>query len=610
MASIYTTKQPAAGVPHRLRPLLLMKNHHHQEVASDHHQRVLGRKKKCKERYARLKHEMDEATAALQRLEAVGGNCGQKSRLHSLIKIPNSQNTPAVKSCINWQEQHTVKEAESISVCSKTSEAAQEKVVMTSEAEKLTSEAEKESEDEWEYYEDEINLMEFHQSSSQPLPYYDDIRGRGLEPEASCQENLKKWTTAMQEDTELVPALNSAWFNEFEAAEAVVRLEETEEVSEDGLVMKLEATYLEDEQQQMMHGFYRKYCGENAVEIGHYDRGQLTGLYWRRLEGGAYVVASVGGLRQTYLYPDLSSALHGEAVGDKRRFRKANFSKVINVERSPCGLPVPVTRPFDLGNITYKYDPSTAVHLSSTPLVRDPYEQQTVYVAQSSLEGAGEGLFAKRSLGKGQLVALFNGVRVRHVIGAPPSPPTEYKICQSSVVDLDIPNWATSLKRYCATTGHKACHSFRPNATFSKIEHPRFGHIMCIMSIAEIEAGDEVFVNYNYRIWQGPEWYQQQYLQHLRMVEDVSEETLFLVAARIIRSSGTFVEIPPPPENSCRFDPCAHCGKHVGYQVVSVACLSCQKWCHAKCTALGNEQVLEAAAEGTLNFTCEKCLDR
>ena len=36
-------------------------------------------------------------------------------------------------------------------------------------------------------------------------------------------------------------------------------------------------------------------------------------------------------------------------------------------------------------------------------------------VAPSDTEGAGEGLWAKQGLRAGQLVALFNGVRQRHL---------------------------------------------------------------------------------------------------------------------------------------------------------------------------------------------------
>ena len=56
------------------------------------------------------------------------------------------------------------------------------------------------------------------------------------------------------------------------------------------------------------------------------------------------------------------------------------------------------------------------MRISRDPLLEDPYEQDTVYVAQSGIAtDAGEGLFAKRDLLKGELVALFSGLReVKH----------------------------------------------------------------------------------------------------------------------------------------------------------------------------------------------------
>ena len=60
------------------------------------------------------------------------------------------------------------------------------------------------------------------------------------------------------------------------------------------------------------------------------------------------------------------------------------------------------------GRGIYKYSPP----FSRTPNLEDPYEQETVYVAQSKIgEAAGEGLYARKQIRKGQLVCLFNGIR-------------------------------------------------------------------------------------------------------------------------------------------------------------------------------------------------------
>ncbi len=92
-----------------------------------------------------------------------------------------------------------------------------------------------------------------------------------------------------------------------------------------------------------------------------------------------------------------------------------------------------------LSDEAYVYDASTMVCISRTPKLRDPYEHlqarrinppntlassmaaatptflvcRQVYVSLSGIPLAGQGLFAKRRIPEGALVALFNGVRLR-----------------------------------------------------------------------------------------------------------------------------------------------------------------------------------------------------
>ena len=76
--------------------------------------------------------------------------------------------------------------------------------------------------------------------------------------------------------------------------------------------------------------------------------------------------------------------------------------------------------------------------------------------------------------------------------------------------DLDIPDEFVSIDNYKATLGHKACHSFElacKNSKFECIWHPRFGHIMSIVALRNIEQDDEILVNYNYDIRIAPDWY-------------------------------------------------------------------------------------------------------
>ena len=49
-----------------------------------------------------------------------------------------------------------------------------------------------------------------------------------------------------------------------------------------------------------------------------------------------------------------------------------------------------------------------------------------------------------------------------------------------------------SLSAYCSSLAHKTNHSFLPNGQFVVYDHPKFGLIPCISTIADIEEGEEV----------------------------------------------------------------------------------------------------------------------
>ena len=124
------------------------------------------------------------------------------------------------------------------------------------------------------------------------------------------------------------------------------------------------------------------------------------------------------------------------------------------------------------------YDPSTFMRISRTPLVRDEYEEETVYVAGSGTAGAGEGLYVRRSVGVGGLVAVFNGVRIKKTrnvsVKAGDEEWSDYRLTLDRSTDLDIPPDCETEATYRASLAHKACHSFgQKNAAFKELYHPR-----------------------------------------------------------------------------------------------------------------------------------------
>ena len=59
-----------------------------------------------------------------------------------------------------------------------------------------------------------------------------------------------------------------------------------------------------------------------------------------------------------------------------------------------------------------RYDPPSCFSMGRWPLETDQHEDDTVEVAASTVPGAGEGLFARRGIECGQLVALFSGTKI------------------------------------------------------------------------------------------------------------------------------------------------------------------------------------------------------
>jgi hypothetical protein len=57
---------------------------------------------------------------------------------------------------------------------------------------------------------------------------------------------------------------------------------------------------------------------------------------------------------------------------------------------------------------------------------------------------------------------------------------------------LDIPPDCRDVSRYRATLAHKINHSFFPNARFSDFAHPRFGRILCVVTLKPVKEGDEL----------------------------------------------------------------------------------------------------------------------
>ena len=177
---------------------------------------------------------------------------------------------------------------------------------------------------------------------------------------------------------------------------------------QDGSIM--EVTYSNGEP----HGTYRhKRLDGQCLSFGKFCRGVKTGSQLIVGTGGnSYYfghVDSSGKLTGecVYLYPCLKKAIVGHfskgrlSQGQYRTLSKANVVKgFIELEFE------------SEGRRSLTYDPSTFMRISRTPLETDEYEDETVYVNPSTVDGAGEGLFARRRILAGELVSLFSGSKV------------------------------------------------------------------------------------------------------------------------------------------------------------------------------------------------------
>ena len=161
----------------------------------------------------------------------------------------------------------------------------------------------------------------------------------------------------------------------------------------------------------------------------------------------------------------------------------------------------------------FRFDPSTESSLSSSPLLRDPYEDQVLTVRQSSVPGAGRGVFTRRHVrwvsgarsnvtmnlsSNNTVMGYFNGVhrpksdvfqsfsKSVYLVQGPD--PREF---------LDIPPEYQSRGAYQASTGHLINHNTAGNVIYMECHHPRFGHILCIVSTRDIHRDEELFVTYD-----------------------------------------------------------------------------------------------------------------
>jgi histone-lysine N-methyltransferase SETD7 len=248
-----------------------------------------------------------------------------------------------------------------------------------------------------------------------------------------------------------------------------------------------------------LNGSFVEYDNEDNVSCrGTHSDNQRVGLlqifddYDGVIMGEVDEDGSLSGDDIAYIYPDHKNALLGR------------FKDGIMIKASPAVLTTdintlpPKYEPIPSCNFSLGQDISTAVCISSQPLVCDVYEQERVYVAET-VNGCGEGLFARSDIKQGEIVSFYNGIRLTHQqVDRRSWDDNSNTISLDETTVLDVPNKYAMLSCYCASLGHKANHSRTPNCEYAEFLHPRFGFIKCIKTLSLVKENEELTCDYEY----------------------------------------------------------------------------------------------------------------
>ena len=199
-----------------------------------------------------------------------------------------------------------------------------------------------------------------------------------------------------------------------------------------------------------------------------------------------------------YLYPDFSTALLG--TWSSGRMERATQARLANIRLAGDSLELVVRPTPGKEDVSYREDISTSTLISSEPRLADPFEEKTVYVAQSGIENGGEGLFLRRNVQEGDLVAYYNGVRMTEQEARlrKEDRRSPYRIHGWDGEILNIPVGQQFTENYSASSAHKANHAKKANSEFRNLQHPRFGKILGIFMLRDAVAGEEILVDYGY----------------------------------------------------------------------------------------------------------------
>jgi len=202
-----------------------------------------------------------------------------------------------------------------------------------------------------------------------------------------------------------------------------------------------------------------------------------------------------------FLYPDLLNGIRGQF--DNSGILIAGHRGHVVAEKSSESSGIKEILFEEEGKIL-KSDVANKTHLSSTPMIRDPYEHTMVDVKKSTIKKAGNGTFLVAPVNANTTLAYFNGIRLSKsdVFSWNPFKKNSVYLVEYSGMDgesgfLDIPPESASWSAYQASAGHKVNHgSKNANVAYTECVHPIFGKILCLYSLKDMVEGTELFTKY------------------------------------------------------------------------------------------------------------------
>ncbi|XP_037531053.1 histone-lysine N-methyltransferase SETD7 [Nematolebias whitei] len=160
-----------------------------------------------------------------------------------------------------------------------------------------------------------------------------------------------------------------------------------------------------------------------------------------------------------YIYPDGCTALLGSFVDGV--LIRAHLATLNFQQTGKPHFEIPPNSP------VYSYDKSTSTCITTHVLLSDPYESKRVFVAESLIRGAGQGLFAKTDAEPETVMAFYNGIRITHSeVDSRDWALNGNTISLDEDTVIDVPQPFDQIDKYCASLGHKANHSFTPNCRY------------------------------------------------------------------------------------------------------------------------------------------------